>query len=129
MTRGDLDLWVQARPETGQIRLSVSGWRDRAAWKARDAPRLCDVRGADALGKPRRAAPDTFLSPEVRPASWHRRRRAAGASAQRALAFDTGEAGLFARRPRSTDGRAAGADRCGGPAGSAAVRMMPGWAV
>ena len=30
---GDLDLWVQARPETGQIRLSVSGWRDRNAWK------------------------------------------------------------------------------------------------
>ncbi|MGE7204746.1 sensor histidine kinase [Sphingomonas sp. NPDC019816] len=44
---GDLDLWVQARPETGQIRLSVSGWRDREAWKPRATPPDYAAAGAD----------------------------------------------------------------------------------
>lgn len=44
---GDLDLWVQARPETGQIRLSVSGWRDRDAWKPSATPPEFAATGAD----------------------------------------------------------------------------------
>lgn len=44
---GDLDLWVQARPETGQIRLSVSGWRDREAWKPGTTPTDYALAGAD----------------------------------------------------------------------------------
>lgn len=44
---GDLDLWVQARPETGQIRLSVSGWRDREAWKPSATPPDYAMAGAD----------------------------------------------------------------------------------
>ncbi|MBA18067.1 MAG: PAS domain-containing sensor histidine kinase [Sphingomonas sp.] len=30
----DLELWVRAEPEEGGVRLEVSGWRPRAAWRA-----------------------------------------------------------------------------------------------
>jgi signal transduction histidine kinase len=30
----DLDLWVRAEPEQGGVRLEVSGWRQRPAWRA-----------------------------------------------------------------------------------------------
>ncbi|AQR72750.1 ATP-binding protein [Sphingomonas sp. LM7] len=30
----DLDLWVRAEPEDGGVRLEVSGWRQRPAWRA-----------------------------------------------------------------------------------------------
>lgn len=30
----DLDLWVRAEPEEGGVRLEVSGWRQRPAWRA-----------------------------------------------------------------------------------------------
>ncbi|WP_343528183.1 HAMP domain-containing sensor histidine kinase [Sphingomonas sp.] len=62
---GDLDLWVQARPETGQIRLSVSGWRDRAAWRPRATPRDYAAAGADFLWEADAALRLTFLSPDA----------------------------------------------------------------
>lgn len=30
----DLELWVRAEPETGGVRLEVTGWRPRSAWRA-----------------------------------------------------------------------------------------------
>lgn len=30
----DIDLWVRAEPDAGGVRLEVSGWRARAAWRA-----------------------------------------------------------------------------------------------
>jgi PAS domain-containing protein len=30
----DLDLWVRAEPEDGGVRLEISGWRQRPAWRA-----------------------------------------------------------------------------------------------
>ena len=62
---GDLDLWVQARPETGQIRLSVSGWRDRAAWKPGAPPPDHAAAGADFLWEADAALRLTFLSPDA----------------------------------------------------------------
>ncbi|WP_394662549.1 sensor histidine kinase [uncultured Sphingomonas sp.] len=60
---GDLDLWVQARPETGQIRLSVSGWRDRNAWKPSAPPPDHAAAGADFRWETDAALRLTFLSP------------------------------------------------------------------
>lgn len=60
---GDLDLWVQARPETGQIRLSVSGWRDRTAWKPVASSADHAAAGADFRWETDAALRLTFLSP------------------------------------------------------------------
>ncbi|CAM3074581.1 MULTISPECIES: sensor histidine kinase [Sphingomonas] len=60
---GDLDLWIQARPETGQIRLSVSGWRDRAAWKPAATPPDHTGMGADFRWEADAALRLTFVSP------------------------------------------------------------------
>ncbi|WP_433910308.1 sensor histidine kinase [Sphingomonas yabuuchiae] len=60
---GDLDLWVQARPETGQIRLSVSGWRDRNAWKPGATPPDHAAAGADFRWETDAALRLTFVSP------------------------------------------------------------------
>lgn len=60
---GDLELWVQARPETGQIRLSVSGWRDRSAWKPVATPPDHAATGADFRWETDAALRLTFVSP------------------------------------------------------------------
>ncbi|MDR6147072.1 signal transduction histidine kinase [Sphingomonas sp. SORGH_AS870] len=103
---GDLDLWVQARPETGQIRLSVSGWRDRAAWKPRATPPDYATAGADFRWETDAALRLTFLSPE---AGLHHGIDAAallGRPLSALFAFDTGEAGLF-NEAAPLDGRGA----------------------
>ncbi|MET4897625.1 HAMP domain-containing sensor histidine kinase [Sphingomonadaceae bacterium jetA1] len=62
---GDLDLWVQARPETGQIRLSVSGWRDRRAWRPGATPPDYAAAGADFRWEADAALRLTYLSPQA----------------------------------------------------------------
>jgi signal transduction histidine kinase len=46
----DLDLWVRAEPDADGVRLEVSGWRPRGAWRARgeDEARESDFLKADA---------------------------------------------------------------------------------
>lgn len=46
----DLDLWVRAEPDTAGVRLEVSGWRPRTAWRApaEDALREADFLRAEA---------------------------------------------------------------------------------
>ncbi|WP_322963486.1 sensor histidine kinase [Sphingomonas fuzhouensis] len=92
---GDLDLWVQARPETGQIRLSVSGWRDRAAWKPGATPPDYAAMGADFRWETDAALRLTFLSPGAGARHGFDGQAMLGRPLNALFAFDTGAAALL----------------------------------
>ncbi|WP_010544000.1 ATP-binding protein [Sphingomonas elodea] len=64
----EIDLWVRAGPDRGGVRLEVSGWRTRPAWRpAGDPARDGDFlrAGGDWLWETDSALRLTFLSPEA----------------------------------------------------------------
>ncbi|WP_084581081.1 PAS domain-containing sensor histidine kinase [Sphingomonas azotifigens] len=64
----ELDLWVRAGPDRGGVRLEVSGWRPRSAWRpSGEAGRDADFLRAtgDWFWETDSALRLTFLSPEV----------------------------------------------------------------
>ena len=102
---GDLDLWVQARPETGQIRLSVSGWRDRDAWKPRATPPDHAAMGADFRWETDAALRLTFVSPGAGIRHGFEVPAMLGRPLAALFAFDSGAALLYEGAP--LDGRGA----------------------
>ncbi|MCT8000671.1 HAMP domain-containing histidine kinase [Sphingomonas sanguinis] len=106
---GDLDLWVQARPETGQIRLSVSGWRDRAAWKPVATPPDYAAMGADFRWETDAALRLTFLSREAGARHGFDPDAMLGRPLNALFAFDpsTGDGGVLMSGTAPLDGRCA----------------------
>jgi len=102
---GDLDLWVQARPETGQIRLSVSGWRDRDAWKPTATPPDHAAMGADFRWETDAALRLTFVSPGAGMRHGFDAQAMLGRPLAALFAFDSGTALLDEGAP--LDGRGA----------------------
>ena len=106
---GDLDLWVQARPETGQIRLSVSGWRDRPAWRPVATPPDHAAMGADFRWETDAALRLTFLSREAGTRYGFDPDALLGRPLNALFAFDpaTGDANELMRAAAPLDGRCA----------------------
>lgn len=106
---GDLDLWVQARPETGQIRLSVSGWRDRAAWRPIATPADHAAMGADFRWETDATLRLTFLSPGAGQRHGFDADAMLGRPLHALFAFEspTGSTSRFLADTTTLDGRAA----------------------
>ncbi|WP_367113523.1 sensor histidine kinase [uncultured Sphingomonas sp.] len=104
---GDLDLWVQARPETGQIRLSISGWRDRTAWQPSATPPDYAATGADFRWETDAALRLTFLSPGAGIRHGFDAATMLGQPLKALFAFDPKTSGVLVDDTAPLDGRGA----------------------